>query len=163
MIQRVQTILLFLSAAFMIAMIFFTLWEKVDVVNNEKVTLSAIELVHKQKDINTGDETIITKVDTFYIAGLAILSAIVSLFSIFKYDNRLLQMKMGALNSLLIGGSLGFSAYFILDAEEAFFSQIQGNYLPGFYFSAAALFFNALANRFIRRDEKLVKSADRIR
>lgn len=163
MIQRVQTIFLFLSAVFMIIMIFSILWKKINVVNNEKVTLSALELVHEKEDINTGKVTIISKMDTYYIAGLAILSAMVSLFSIFKYTNRLAQMKFGALNSLLIGSSLGFAVYYILDAEEAFFSQTQSNYLPGFYFTVVALFFNALANRFIRRDEKLMKSANRIR
>ncbi len=163
MIQRVQSIFLFLSAVFMIAMIFFPLWEKVDVGKNEKVTLSAIALVHESKDINTGAVTIVSKTDTFYVAGLAVLSAIVALFSIFQYSNRLKQMKLGALNSLIMGASLGISAYFLLGAEEAFFSQLQSNYLPGFYFIPAALFFNLLANRFIRLDEKLVKSADRIR
>lgn len=163
MIQRIQTIFLFLSAAFMITMVFLPLWQKVDVDTNEKVSLTALELVHEKKDLVSGEVTIIKKVDTYYIAGLAILSALVAIFSIFKFDNRLTQMKIGALNSLLIGASLGFSAYYILDAEEVFFPQIQSNYLPGFYFTAAALFFNALANRFIRKDEKLVKSADRIR
>ena len=163
MIQRVQTIFLFLAAAFMIAMVFVPLWEKTDVEANEKVSLTALELVHEKMDLNTGSITIIKKTDTYYIAGLAILSALFALISIFKYGNRLTQMKIGALNSLIIGASLGVSAYFILDAEEVYFPQIQSNYLPGFYFTAAALFFNALANRFIRKDEKLVKSADRIR
>jgi hypothetical protein len=39
----------------------------------------------------------------------------------------------------------------------------QGDYLLGFYALIAALIFNALANRFIRRDEKLVRGSDRLR
>jgi hypothetical protein len=41
--------------------------------------------------------------------------------------------------------------------------ELQGNYLMGFYLPVVALLFNLLSNRFIRKDEMLVKSADRIR
>ena len=39
----------------------------------------------------------------------------------------------------------------------------QGNFLTGFYAIIAALVLNALANRFIRRDEKLVRGSERLR
>ena len=144
-------------------MLFFPLWEKVDLESNEKITLTALEIIHYAKDVETGEETILDQSATYPIAGMATLAAIVAGFSIFKYENRLTQMKLGALNSLIIGGSLGFAVYYIFDAEKLLPTTAIGSYLPGFYFTAAALFFNALANRFVRRDENLVRSADRIR
>lgn len=144
-------------------MIFTTLWEKQSIGNDEKVSLSALSFVHEKMNASDGQITIISETKTYYIAGLAIISALIAFFSIFKFNNRLTQIKLGALNSLIIGGSLAFTVYYILGAEEMYFKEVQSNYLPGFYFTAAALFFNALANRFIRKDENLVRSADRIR
>lgn len=163
MIQRIQSIFLVLVSATMVAMLFFPLWQKVDTEGKEKITLTPWTIVHDKENPQTEQAEIVTEKAVYPIAGLAIIGAIVALFSVFKYDNRLLQMKLGALNSLVIGGSLGFAVYYIFEAENALPQNISGAYLPGFYFSAAALFFNALANRFIRRDERLVRSADRIR
>ena len=163
MIQRIQSIFLLLVSATMVAMLFFPLWQKVDTENEEKVTLNAWEVVHDRSNAELQEGEIVSTSPVYPVAGLAILAAIVAVFSAFKYDNRLMQMKLGALNSLIIGGCLGFAVYFIFDAEKVLPPSAPVVYLPGFYFSAAALFFNALANRFIRRYENLVRSADRIR
>jgi hypothetical protein len=163
MVQRVQSIFLLLVAVTLIAMLFFPIWQKVDTVNKEKITLTPVELIHDKENPTNQEVEIVSKSGVYPIAGLAILAAIVAVFSIFKYENRLTQMKLGALNSLIIGGCLGCTVYFIFQAEEVFTAPVQGAYLPAFYFTAAALFFNLLANRFIRRDERLFRSADRIR
>lgn len=147
----------------MVTMLFFPLWQKVDTENKEKITLTAWQVVHDRNNAQTKEVEIVSISPVYPVAGLAILAAIVAIFSVFKYENRLMQMKLGALNSLVIGACLGFAVYFIFEAEEVLPPSAPVAYLPGFYFSAAALFFNALANRFIRRDENLVRSADRIR
>lgn len=163
MIQRVQSIFLLLVAISMIVMNFFPLWEKVDMDKGEKATLGTYELKYERFNEQTSDIEVVSQSGTYYIALLSVIAAALAAYSIFRYDNRLTQIKLGALNSLIIGGTLGVTVYFIFDAETLLLPQQQGNYLPGFYFTAAALFFNALANRFIRRDERLVRSADRIR
>jgi len=91
------------------------------------------------------------------------LAAAVAVYSIFRYDDRLLQMKLGALNSLLMGSMIGVIMYFVFHAEKIILPQVQGNYLFAFYLGISGLMFNLLANRFIRKDDKLVKSADRLR
>ena len=91
------------------------------------------------------------------------MAAGVALFSIFQYHDRLRQIKLGALNSLLMAGVVGSSFYFILKAEKMLGIGQQGQYLFGFYLGMVALLFNSLANRFIRKDEKLVRESDRIR
>lgn len=163
MLQRIQSILLFFAALCMIAIIFMPIWEKPDVQKNESVTLSALALTYEKVDIETQEVNILSEEWTGYIAILAALSALVAFYSIFRYDNRLFQIKLGALNSLLMGGAIGVSVYFSLQAESIILPQTRGDYLTGFYLGVAALLLNSMANRFIRKDERLVRSADRIR
>ena len=147
----------------MLAILFRPVWTKTDVEKNETLTLTAIELIHEKTDIETGEVQTVNKDMIPYMAILAVLSAAVAFYSIFRYDNRLFQMKLGALNSLLMGGSLGVAVYFALQAENIIVPLLRGDYVDGFYLGVAALLLNSIANRFIRRDEKLVRSADRIR
>ena len=91
------------------------------------------------------------------------MAAAVALISISKYKNRLTQIKLGALNSLLIAGAMGTSLYFTMNSEKIIDPAVQGSYQIGFFMPVAALIFNLIANRFIRRDEKLVRSVDRLR
>ncbi len=163
MLQRIQSVLLFFAALCMLAILFFPVWEKSDVEKNEKVSLSALAMTYEKEDIETKEINILNEEWTGYIAILAILSAAVAFYSIFRYDNRLLQIKLGALNSLFMGGALGVSVYFSLQAESIIVPQVRGDYLVGFYLGVAALLLNSMANRFIRKDERLVRSADRIR
>ncbi len=162
MIQRIQSVFLLLVAVTMVAMLFFPMWQKVDTEQKEKITITPLTIVH-DKENASGEVEVVSEKPIYPIAVLAVVAAAIALFSVFKYENRLTQMKLGALNSLVIGGSLGFAVYYIFDAEKLLPMAAPAAYLPGFYFTAAALFFNALANRFIRKDEKLVRSADRIR
>ena len=80
--------------------------------------------------------------------------------SIRKYANRVTQLKLGALNSLLLVGVLASSAYFGSQMIKEFQG---GEYGLGLYLPAAAVLFNLLANFFIRKDEKLVRDSDRLR
>ncbi|MEO9805621.1 MAG: DUF4293 domain-containing protein [Reichenbachiella sp.] len=163
MIQRVQSIFLLLVAASMIGMLFFPIWSKLDGEKSELVELSAFKFIHTKKDIDTSEIAVISEGQTFYIAALAILAAGIAIYSISRYDNRLMQMKLGALNSLFMGGAMGLIVYHVYQAERLIAPAQQGNYLFAFYLGVSALLFNLLSNRFIRRDEKLVRSADRIR
>ena len=163
MIQRIQSIFLFLVAASMVTLLFFPIWNKVDVEKRELVKITALQFTHETENIDTKEITVIAESHTFYIAILAILAAAVAVYSIFRYDNRLLQMKLGALNSLLMGSMIGVIMYFVFHAEKIIIPQVQGNYLFAFYLGISGLMFNLLANRFIRKDDKLVKSADRLR
>ena len=163
MIQRIQTIFLFLVAACMIVYLFFPLWQKVDGEVYEVVTINAFQLVYESYDPESAERSLISEKSTIAISILAIMAAGVALFSIFQYHDRLRQIKLGALNSLLMAGVVGSSFYFILKAEKMLGIGQQGQYLFGFYLGMVALLFNSLANRFIRKDEKLVRESDRIR
>ena len=166
MLQRVQTIFLLCVAVSMILMLIFPIWEKEAQGEDqgERITIDAFQQTHVQTNTDDGENMAQGEnKPTFYIAILAILAAIVAAVSIFKYDNRLTQIKLGALNSLLIAGAMGTSLYFTMNSEKIIEPGIQGSYQIGFFMPVAALIFNLMANRFIRRDEKLVKSVDRLR
>lgn len=157
MIQRVQSIFLFVLGACMILSVLFTSWQKTNASTTEQVTLNAFYLTHVK-----GGEVISSK-PVYYIAILAIISALIAFYSISRFKNRLLQIKLGALNSLVMAGVLGLHLYLSRNAETLFADPQYGTYSMGLYLPIAAMICNILANRFIRRDENLVRSADRMR
>lgn len=162
MIQRIQSVFLFLVAVVMVTILFLPLWNKLDPEVQEVVTLNAFEMVYSSYD-ESGNLTAMATEQTFWISALAILAAAIALLSIFQYKNRLRQMQLNTLNSLVMAGVLGMSYYYSTIGDKMLNPEIPGNFQIGFYIIAAALLFNSLGNRFIRKDEKLVRSADRIR
>ena len=93
--------------------------------------------------------------DNFSAARLFVfLSATLSLFAIFKYRKRKLQQLIASIARLMISIAF-FLIVFLYRNEEVF----------GIGMILLILPFTSLiaANFFIKRDEKLVKSADRIR
>ena len=163
MIQRIQTIFLLLVALCMALMFGFPIWEKISMAQSQAVQIDAYQLTHYSF---TGDKDVVAQeMHTqllWYIALLAGLSVIVALFAIFQYRKRILQIKLGALNALLIGGTLIAATVSTYQAEKML-PEGDAHYLTGFWLPVGALLFNLLANRFIRRDELLVRSADRFR
>ncbi|TAF67479.1 MAG: DUF4293 family protein [Cytophagales bacterium] len=158
--QRVQTLFLVLVAVCMIAAIFSTVWHKENPNTNEMAHLTFLSL-KKFK----GSQPI-AQIPTFYAAILAFAAAAVALYSTTRYDNRLLQMKLGFFNTLLLASTLGLSVYFAQQAEQLLIepqTEPWRYYQTGFYLPVIAMMCNLLANRFIRRDEMLVRSMDRIR
>lgn len=164
MIQRVQTVLLLIIAIAMAMMPFTNIWGELDDATNQLRVLSGFELevIDTKGTLNDpSDDTVISSQSTWYIGSLAILASLVAFISIFSFKNRLNQMKLGALNALIMAGILGISFYTIYTNEPLIDGQ--GSITTGFYLPAGAMMLNILANRFIRKDEKLVKSVDRLR
>jgi ABC-type sulfate transport system permease component len=67
------------------------------------------------------------------------------------------------INALLMGLTLGLVVYTSFQANEDFNPAVGGAFVLGFYSIALGLILNLVANRFIRKDEMLVRSVDRIR
>ena len=136
MLQRIQTIYLLLSAGISAGLIFvFHLWT-----TNEGLPFYAQD-------------------DKLYL-GLFIASAVLSLVSIFRYNNRKSQFVLGRLNIILNFILLGLFVYQSLNVSgEANVSEKGiGILLPIF-----SIVFLVLANKAIKKDEDLVKSVDRLR
>lgn len=165
MIQRIQTIFLLIVAVSMISVTFSTIWEKVSIEEQEKASLTALSLIHYTIDTQSKapSYTVIAEKPTYFIAIAAILSAVVALYSITQYKNRMTQLKLGFANIILIAATLGTSIYYMYEAERLLALSIQGTYKIGIFLPAIAILANSMANRFIKRDEDLVRSVDRIR
>jgi hypothetical protein len=92
---------------------------------------------------------------------LAIAAATLCIIEIGKFENRMLQLKLGLLNSLLMAGTMASAVILAMQTMQG--AQVQGGYGYALYMPAVAMVCNTVANRFIRKDEKLVRDADRLR
>ena len=155
MLQRIQSLFLGLAALLMGILLVVNIWDKVS--GAEHVSLSAFRMVYS---VN-GEEK--QTVFTFAIAILGVISSTLSLVSLFTYKNRLRQMLFGLINTLLIGATLGLIIYYSMEGEKMIAMSTKGSFGPGMIIPAIALVCNMLANRFIRKDENTVRSADRMR
>jgi hypothetical protein len=157
MIQRVQSIFLAISIIGMALLCFMPIWEKVNTTTGQSANLAATQLV-----IQNNSAPVSTP--TYAIVGFAVLAIILTAYSLFSFKNRKLQMLLGAIISMVIAITLGFVFYYIFTkGMPAFDANFSGDYGIGFYAGGVALLSNMIANRFIRRDENLVRSADRMR
>ncbi|QNH62194.1 DUF4293 domain-containing protein [Hymenobacter sediminicola] len=162
MIQRIQSVFLLLLALCMVAVLFLPLWHKADPTTGQELTMTALEFSYNFE--TKGPENGLTPPGPVWvIAAFAAASAAVALFEIFQFRNRFLQLKLGMLNLLLILCTIGAGFYFSTLGEQALNVKMLGSYQAGFYLPTLALMLNLLANRFIRRDEQLVRSMDRLR
>lgn len=152
--QRKQTIFLGITAFFMVLMIFFPIWRNVTA-DSEQM------LFPLHYTVKIGESKTPTYFPYAICAILAIGAATMAILEIGKFENRMLQIKMGALNSILMAGTLAAAVYFATRMMRT--SGMAGEYGLALYMPAAAMVSNMIANRFIRKDEKLVRDADRLR
>jgi magnesium-transporting ATPase (P-type) len=158
MLQRIQTLLLAVVAIAMLAVTALPIWEKSSATLNEKVILTSFALEYFK------GTNLTSSANTMVIVILAIISACIAAFSITQYKKRMLQMTLGLINSILIAIILGYTFYQVFKVAIPMFEpENQGSYGAGFIAAVVAMLCNMIANRFIRRDEMLVKSADRMR
>ncbi len=140
------------------AFIALPVWNKTAAGGEESVTLDAFVIRHQLNSIQAEIQP------AYYHLGLAVLIAGIALFAIFKYKNRLMQSALCAVNSILMTALLGVVVYqTMFKAGKIFEPEAAGNYGYGFYALVVAMLANVLANRFIRRDEKMVKESNRFR
>jgi hypothetical protein len=155
--QRIQTIFLGLIAITMLVFIFMPIWQEIDAEGVEYIlTPFSLKTITPDGDISA------ISFPYLFVGIAAILVAIVAVYEIIRFDNRLTQLKLGALNSLLMAIVLLLSVWFMIEANEVN-PMVQGEYRIGLFLPMLAMLFNVIANRFIRRDERLVRSVDRIR
>lgn len=159
MIQRIQTVFLFLVAVAMVLVISFPIWQQVNPDQTQLVTLSAWSL--DTKDV-AADE-VVDSANKMHIGILAILSAGLAIFSLLQYKNRGKQMLLNMINSLVMVVNVGLIVWATHTANALINPQVNGAFVLGFWAIFGGMVMNMLANRFIRKDEMLVRSVDRIR
>lgn len=157
MIQRIQSVFLLIVFVCMLCVAFLPLWQKNHSESAQEVQLSALVMKHRKA------EQVITEKKLIYLAVLALAAAAVAFISLLSYSNRMRQMQYGMLNALTMTALMTLTIFQILQAAKLFEEQDRGEFQPAFWLIVVALVANVLANRFIRKDEMLVRSADRIR
>jgi hypothetical protein len=149
MIQRIQTIFLLLASAAGFGQ--FAAPYLSTEAGNPATSLPALS------------DNILNPLDNPGLLGLCALSGVVSLAAIFLFKNRFLQARLAggaALASIMLAALAGFVIFQIFQQMPSGGSVQYG---IGLGLPVVALIFNWLAARFIRKDEALVRSADRLR
>ncbi len=156
--QRIQTVFMVIVVLAMFCAPFFTIWQKQNPQTQELARLTAFSLSYTKAGADLQNTT------TVYLAIMAWAAAGISAYSITRYRNRLRQIQLNFISAILMGIILATSVYLMLFRGEVLFSvPAQGSMGLGFFLPITGLLFNSLANRFIHRDEKMVRSADRLR
>lgn len=151
MIQRIQTIWFFLAALSISLLLMTPIVSKV--VNDSEYWINAIGLYQQ-----TNGKTVI---DLFIpVAILTILSAVLLLFTIFSFRDRKKQ-KNFALISLVFILILSVLTYIYVAKMPGGLEGV--SYELGAFLPLISIIFIGLGVRGVNNDEKLIKSADRLR
>lgn len=155
MIQRIQTVYLFLVVVFTLLFLF--------------LPIGALDIAGTIHQIKTWGIFPQPETDSLDYNGLlgtvSLISAIVvillSVFTTLQYKNRQKQIKLGKLN-ILLNVLLVVAVFFYLDSIRAGFEQVF-SFGIGVLFPLLSMILILMANRAIKKDEDLVRSADRLR
>jgi len=146
MIQRIQSLYLLLAAAAGIGTWFLNIW---------KATL------------NDGVTTYFNAQSNFPIFVVLMLIVGLALFCIFLYKNRKLQFRLTVLNAVLALAAIALQYFKVQDTANVLQAGgktiTSASYLPGAFLPILIFIFLLMAAKGIYKDEKLIKSLDRLR
>ncbi len=148
--QRIQTVFLGITIIALVISLILPVWQ--GQTDGTPMVLTPFYLT--QNDLYTYLPYSLTAV--LVVAGITI-----ALIEIRRFDNRILQMKLGVLNTALLAGCMICVAWFTMELTKKYPAGAQNGI--GMYLIFVAVLCNWLAVRFIRRDERLVKDSDRLR
>ena len=153
MIQRIQTLWLFLVFVMATLMMFFPIASFSS--ENHDFILKIFSIESSKGIIGLPNPSI--------IGILSAISSILAIGNIMQFKNRKLQIKINMI-AMLINIGLLLAIFFISDKIAALenVSDIY-KYEFGSYLPIVSVFLLVMANRSIRKDEALVKQSDRIR
>ena len=160
MIQRIQTVFLILVVIGMFAYLFLPYWMKADEISGSHVIFTAFFMKQIPGENN---ESVITYTPYIYGGIGAVFAIIIASIEIFMYKNRLTQIKLGLVNSIIMSLTLFFSAWLAMKGQQHVMPAVSGSFEAGLFAPVFSMIFNSLANRYIKKDEDLVRSIDRIR
>jgi hypothetical protein len=155
--QRIQSVFLGVAILCLLVALLQPVWENAD----GTATLYPIYLMQKIK--GPSREDVVGTYIPFCLTAILMVAALTIAVQEFRrFDNRLLQIKLGALNSLIIALVIICIVFFSNQVIREN-PGVAWRYGLSLYLSFAATVCNWLAMRFIRKDEKLVKDSDRLR
>ena len=159
-IQRIQSVYLFIAAVLCGLTFLFDLYEASAVSGAVEVVVATTATVARL----AGGE--VQKTPHYGLIAVAAFNTVFPILIVFFYNNRMLQVKLSSLAMVLFIAQVGLSFYRINDAQSGVLGSITEMdhvYLPGYFFPLGAILMLILARRSIMKDEKLVRSANRLR
>jgi len=144
MLQRIQTIWLLLGMACGVLLLYFPVWQ-----------ITPGNIAEGMDNVGAGTH--------FYLLGFPPVMFITHAISIFSFRNRKRQLRFCNINILLFIIFL-IAALIILQAENQVFENLHpGDFKFGAVLPLMGIIFNLMAKGGIRKDEKLIRSMDRLR
>ncbi len=158
MIQRIQSVFLLLAFLAGVALFFFPLAGIYSATNAYQF------FIYELKNMVPGEPSMFSFMTIFPLLLIHIVAVLMSLAAIFLFKNRLTQMKIVRLAIFLVIILIGLIFFVYAGIIEKNLGA-SPDYLDeaGIYFPLIMLIFLIFANRFITKDERLVRSADRLR
>lgn len=159
MIQRIQSLYLLGVALLHTLLFYFPIWKGTVAATGSNIAQIVEVMVHKTSIMPDGAATSNT---TLLILNLVLAAG--AFATIFLYKRRILQLKLSRLLVLISCVFIGLLFYTVEQAKPLLNGvNYTSNYEAGTYLPLAALLLLFLAGQAILRDEKLVRSADRLR
>jgi len=158
MIQRIQTVYLFLAAACSVALFFFPVASFLSDLTYQKLFITGLA------NMAPGSPAAMAPSLVLPLAAVGALMAIMALAGILSYKKRELQLRLvmfGILFTVIMIAGIFFLYVPLIEKKLSVVPDYSGGI--GIYFPLIALVLFILANRAIRRDDMLVKSLDRLR
>lgn len=156
MLQRIQTVYLFLVGLLAIALIFVPLGSFDLEGIRFPLGVLGLESVEGIPSELRGNWL------GYLLPALVLMILILTFFTIFQYKRRRYQIQLGKFNILLHIG-LVVAAFFFIDQFSAGLPGISFRYGVGIFLPLVSMILVLLANRAIKKDDELVRAADRIR
>jgi len=153
MIQRIQTLYLLISVVVINLLFLLPINELTNSEHILRFTIFGISEIVLDKS-----ELII---ETMPLLVLTSFSALSLFFSIFLFKNRRLQTRLVVYSIVVLIGLQTLFIFYLYKITTL--NQTNFSFSPGLFLPIVAAFIAFLAFRAIRKDDELVKSADRIR
>lgn len=161
MIQRVQSIFLFIAIIIPIVLIFLPLGY---------LTTDGAQYVYNSISLKENIPDGSSVIRLYYLAFCLFLTAVLSGVALFMYKNRVKQMQVVSITMIVflitlmlvlwVCPDIVFKKFFGARMEDFTFTFNTVPLIIMIVIEAVCLF---MANRFIKKDEELVRSADRLR
>ncbi len=155
MIQRVQSVYLFLVFAFFFLFFVLPLAHFPAVVPEMSLRLVTYHDFFTAVDISGAWMAVVLII-------LFALAVLITVYTTFLYRKRLSQIRFGKYN-MFIHAAIILISFFFIDSIRGQVNDAGFSYGAGIFFPVISLIFILMANRAIRKDENLVRSANRIR
>ena len=153
MIQRIQSLFLFFASALLSCQFAVPYY----------IAPSHSELEPKTLILPAAfSDGVLNPLDNFGLLGLTILGSLISLWAIFLFKNRSLQGRLAGMSGVISVLVIALAVFVWYQTTKGL-PEHTGSFGFGLALPVAALVLQYLAQRAIKKDEKLVRSMDRLR